>query len=523
MTTILHQQFWMLRACALLTILFGVSACQATFVQFSAAAQRVLDAGSFKRFDDMITIVRSNYIEPVSMERLLTLALNGMEGTHTFLPPGAHEILQNSIRTVAAAGNEQAQLVAFTEGISLLAGGDSGNSPRLLRMALTGMAHGLDPHSDFNFFGPGSGLGSIGLIYEKSGSEIAVVETVPNASATLAGIQPGDVIVEIDGQPIRTNDFKGLVYRLSGPLGSSVQLLLRRTGQADPLSFRLVRQKLRQPVLTFGVRDGVALIRPWTFNPELLHISMLREALVDVTTRAGGRLSGLVLDLRNNKRGLFNEDGLFNEGGVFDKGSLFSVATEMAGLLLQAGDLVVTLKGRNAADNSVITASGGSLSADMPMVVLVGSETASGAELVAAALGDSRALLLGSRTFGVGTLQTMIKVRDGFFGVPNYVRLTTAQMFGPNGHSWQRRGLTPDIAIQPATGIDSKHLEYSLPGALPAPPDIAAPTRPNPLRARLAQITPSLLPTPNPTNPNTDFAVEQALRAISLLQPTAAP
>lgn len=521
-----RHRSWSFRTPLLIAILATLAACQNTAAQVPVASIFDQTTEALTRFGDTIAIIRAKYVEPVSTDRLLTLALRGIDSGGSPLPPGAHKLVQDGLRAVSVAADDRARYLAFTEALGFLAEGQAAVKPRLLRAAMLGMVSGLDPHSayvpandDVTTLGGLSGLNpynsyvpaadgplrpaATGLELKDVGHDVVVMQAFPNSPAALAGIQRGDVLVQIDGQPVRGGNLSGVVDRLRGPLDSRVQLDMRRSGQTAELHIPVVRQRVLQPTFSSTLRDGVALIRPEVFS--VLTLATLRTTLAARTAEAGGRLTGLVLDLRDNGGGLFN------------------TAIAVAGELLPAGASVVTLESRGTLGSTAI-AEGGSLPANVPVVVVVNGHTGAGAELVAAALSDSRALLLGSRTFGDGTVQTVfpLRARKGAPITKDYIRLTTGRMLPPAGPSWQRRGLVPDIPVQSILDVTGLEREDRLPGALPTGRETGAPRSgvlsANPLRDRLARIVPLLLPVPGPADMNVDFEIEQAMRVLSLLR-----
>ena len=519
------RRSWSALTYVLAAMLAMLAVCQAIAAEAAVASTSKQTTEALTRFGDTLAIIRAKYAEPISTSRLLTLGLRGIESGGSPLPPGAHKVIQDGSRAVETAADDPARILAFSNALSLLAGGQAADKPRLLRAATLGMVSGLDPHSAYvsatgsvSIVGALSGLNpndaytpaaygslspaAIGLELKEVDHGVVVIQAFPNSPAALAGIKRGDVLVQIDGQPVRGGNLTGVVDRLRGPPGSRVQLGLRRSGQTAELHIPLVRQRTPQPAFSSTLRDGAALIRPGVFIGTTL--VALRMALAARTAEAGGRLSGLILDLRDNG------------------GGLFSNAVEVAGELLPAGASVVTLESRGALGSTAI-AHGGSLPANVPMVVVVNGHTGAGAELVAAALSDSRAVLLGSRTFGDATVQTVFPMRagNGASFAKDYVRLTTGRMLPPAGPSWQRRGLVPDIPVESMPEGSSLKREDSLPGALPTGPATGSSrsgvVSVNPLRDRLASITPQLLAIPRPADTNADFEIEQAMRVLNLL------
>lgn len=457
---------------------------------------------TYALLEDLFERVRGDYVNPVSMTYLLELTLRGIEVKGTRLPPGATGIVDAGIQRVRAAPNDQARRLQFVATMTQLAGDRAAEHVRLLRIGTREMVAGLDPSSSMAPTPlPTTQFGGVGLELSERDGGVVVVGALPESPASQAGIQPGDMLTEIDGQPVSAGKLEVVVEQLRGPVGSTAQLVLRRPGVAQPFVVTVVRRVVRGRSLTFRVDAGVAIIRPVSFNEDT--VVRMRNALAAATAEAGGRLSGLVLDLRGNT------------GGLLDA----AIAT--AGTLLPAGAPVASVRARHQADTRDHTATGGSLPQDVPIVVVVNSGTAAGAELVAASLQRSRALILGHQSVSAATVQTVILLRPfPLSGTGrDAMRITTAVMMPPGGPSWQRRGIVPDILVPAGPDFGGVTPEARRPGALPAPPGFGAdggsPAR-NPWRDRFRALRAKLLPTP--PSPDQDFAIAQAIRVVQLLQ-----
>ena len=368
------------------------------------------------------------------------------------------------------------------------------------------MVAGLDPHSSIMTLPRApTQPAAVGLEVSDRAGGVVVVGALRGSPGEQAGIRAGDVLVELDGQPVRAGNLEAVVDQLRGQLGSTARLVLQRPGVAQPVFVQVVRCLVAAPSVSSRVEAGVAIIRPENFNEVV--VSRMRGALAAATLEAGGRLSGLVLDLRGNT------------GGLLD------AAIQVAGMMLPAGSPVVSVRARRASENQDRIAGGGSVPQDVPVVVVVDAGTAAGAELVAAALQPSRALVLGRQTNGSATVQTVMPLRS--FSPPSAgqdaMRLTTSVMLPPGGPSWQRRGILPDILAPTGPSNADVTPEDQRPGALPTPPgtgaDGGSPVM-NPWRARLTAIRPQLLPVP--TRPDPNFAIAQGIRVVQLFKPPGA-
>ncbi|HEY1301029.1 MAG TPA: S41 family peptidase, partial [Stellaceae bacterium] len=249
---------------------------------------------------------------------------------------------------------------------------------------------------------------------------IAPIEGTPAANA---GIEPGDRIVRIDGQPTTGMDVEAIVKRLRGEAGTRVTLTIARTDRA-PFDIGLVRSTIHVVSVKSSLQpDRIGYARITAFSENTA--TELAAAITRLKERAHGRLNGFILDLRNNP------------GGLLD------AAVDVTGELVDGGT-VVTTRGRNSEDDHVYRAPvAGDLLPGVPMVVLINSASASAAEIVAGALQDHhRARVMGTRSFGKGSVQTIIPLQGH-----GALRLTTALYYTPSGRSIQGHGITPDIVV----------------------------------------------------------------------------
>ncbi len=309
---------------------------------------------------------------------------------------------------------------------------DPVNQDRLIEGAVRGMVDTLDPHS--SYLNPEEyallesdttgQFGGVGVEIDARGDYLTVLAPIPNSPATRAGVRAGDEILEIEGHNARGISVDDAVRRMRGPSGSHVHVVFRRRGQADPIRLDLVREIVHvASVESRMLPENVGLITLRSFQE---HSSdEVTRALDRLTREAGGRLRGLVLDLRNNPGGLLDE-------------SVF-VADEF----LRDG-VVVSTRGRDGSARDEARAHAAGTRPDFPIVVLVNEYTASAAEILAGALQDHhRALIVGMRTFGKGSVQTVIDLPDG-----SALKLTIARYYTPSGRSIQAQGIAPDVQIE---------------------------------------------------------------------------
>ncbi len=303
---------------------------------------------------------------------------------------------------------------------------------KLFELAVQGMLSGLDPHSVFlkeraydslqeTTQGEFSGLG---IEIGQDGGYITIIAPIDGSPAEAAGLQAGDVILKIDGDSIRDLPVDRSVDLMRGPTGSEVLLTIGRRGLAEPFDVTVVRDIIKVPsVRSRELMDGYLWLRAAQFQKDtgLEAISILEKALVQ------GPLRGIVLDLRNNP------------GGVL------GASVDMAGAFLDGG-LVVYTEGRHPQAADRYEAQSGDMLNGAPIVVLINGGSASASEIVAGALQDRRrAVIMGTRSFGKGSVQTILPIND-----TRAVKLTTALYYTPNGRSIQAEGIVPDIVVERA-------------------------------------------------------------------------
>jgi carboxyl-terminal processing protease len=304
---------------------------------------------------------------------------------------------------------------------------------QLTRDSLKGMLTGLDPHSDYmdeseyqEMLSDSHGeFTGIGAELTRDDNRPKVLSPIDDTPAALAGVRPGDVILRIDGAPTDAMTLKEAVDKLRGPAGTKVRMTIQRLGQ-KPFDVVLTRARIRIASVKSHLEPGrVGYIRITTFldktQPEFL------GALDHLKQEAGGHLDGLVLDLRN------------------DPGGLLDTAVAIAGDFLDGGT-VVSIRGRSPGEDETYDARpNGDRLRGIPVVVLINSASASASEIVAGALQDRhRATILGTRSFGKGSVQTIIPLEGH-----GALRLTTARYYTPSGRSIQGKGIEPDQVVLP--------------------------------------------------------------------------
>lgn len=320
---------------------------------------------------------------------------------------------------------------------------------KLIYGAIEGMVRTLDPHS--SFMDPRSyaalkeetdgEYGGVGLELARRGDDVVVVAPLDDTPASRAGFAPGDRLISIDGQSLRGWHEAEAVKALLGPPGTRVVVQAQRPAWPAPRTFTLVRDVIRVVSVEeklYGGRFGYVKIKNFQERTD----AYLKKALDGLRAQAGGKLAGLVLDLRHNP------------GGLLEQG------VKVADRFLESG-VIVTTKGRGGRHVEVERAHPLDTEPSYPMVVLVDGGTASASEIVAGALQDQgRAVVLGTQTFGKGSVQTVIELEDG-----SGLKLTIARYYTPSGRSIQERGITPDVWVKEAADAeDDGQREQSLPG-----------------------------------------------------------
>src|SRR5262252_33606 len=306
----------------------------------------------------------------------------------------------------------------------------------LMYGAARGLTDVLDPHSRFmdpEEYGRlkketegNEEIEGIGIDVEKRKNRFVIISPIEGSPAAKAGIEPGDVIKRVDGVEISTLEFDEAVARMQGPGGSEVTLVVERRGR--DLTFRIRRAKYEVKAVEGHLLDeGVAYVKLRVFAAGV--DNTLEKLLDQLSAKSPGKsMKGLVLDLRRNP------------GGLLDQG------IRVADLFISEGLIVKTVgKGGHVMDEAKAHSKG--TWSGFPMIVLVDGATASAAEIVAGALQDhNRAVVLGTQTFGKGSVQTVIDL-DGCGGKPCGLKLTVARYYTPNGRSIQGQGITPNIVV----------------------------------------------------------------------------
>ena len=303
----------------------------------------------------------------------------------------------------------------------------------LVEAAINGMLTALDPHSgyldpdryrDMQVQTRGE-FGGLGIEVTMENGLVKVVSPIDDTPAYRAGIEAGDLITHIDGEPVMGLSLGEAVERMRGPVDSDIELRVLRQSRDEPFAVNLARAIIKISPVRARAEGDVAYIRLTTFNEQTN--AVMREEVAKLKDQMGDRLRGLVLDMRNNP------------GGLLDQ------AVAVADAFLDQGEIVST-RGRRAQSVQRFNARPGDIIDGMPMVVLINGGSASASEIVAGALQDhQRGIVMGTASFGKGSVQTIMPISG-----QGAIRLTTARYYTPSGTSIQVKGITPDIEVQQA-------------------------------------------------------------------------
>jgi carboxyl-terminal processing protease len=302
----------------------------------------------------------------------------------------------------------------------------------LIEAAIRGMLASLDPHS--SYLDPKSfqdmrvqtkgEFGGLGIEVTMENGLVKVVSPIDDTPAFRAGVQAGDLISHLDGEPVLGLTLAEAVERMRGPVNTDLVLTLRRANR-EPFDVTITRDIITVKSVRSRLEDDVGYLRVTAFNEQTS--PGLEDAVTRLSEQADGSLKGYVLDLRNNP------------GGLLDQ------AIAVSDAFLDHGEIVST-RGRHPDDAQRYNAREGDLAAGLPIVVLINGGSASASEIVAGALQDhGRAIIMGTRSFGKGSVQTIIPLSGS-----GAMRLTTSRYYTPSGSSIQAHGIDPDIEVEQA-------------------------------------------------------------------------
>jgi carboxyl-terminal processing protease len=309
----------------------------------------------------------------------------------------------------------------------------------LIKGAIDGMLAALDPHSSYAEAADFTQLrtstdgnyGGLGLTVSSEDGAVKVIAATEDTPADRAGVKAGDYITHIDGEFLYGFTLDEAVEKMRGKPGSQVKLTVVRPGRDKPFDVAIVRERIELKPVKWEVKDRIGIININGFSAQTG--AMTRAALLGVDKATGGQTLGYIVDLRSNP------------GGLLDQ------AIEVSDTFLEQGE-IVSERGRDPKDIDRFYAKPGDLAKGLPVIVLIDSGSASAAEIVAGALQDHRrAIVMGERSFGKGSVQTVLQT-----GPQTALRLTTARYFTPSGRSVQAGGIDPDIAVPQLSDADYK-------------------------------------------------------------------
>ena len=306
------------------------------------------------------------------------------------------------------------------------------DNQKLMEAAINGMLTSLDPHSSYMNAADFADMqvqtkgefGGLGIEVTQEDGYVKVVSPIDGTPADKAGMQTGDIITQVNGKTVLGLTMDQAVDMMRGPIGSEVVITVVREGVPDPFDVSIIRETIKVAAVKGRLVGETVVLRITSFTDQTY--SGLQAELKKAVDEAGGldKVNGFVLDLRNNPGGLLTQ------------------AIDVSDAFLNEGEIVST-RGRSPQDNERFNAVAGDLAEGKPVVVLINGGSASASEIVAGALQDHRrAIVVGTKSFGKGSVQTIIPVRgDGA------MRLTTARYYTPSGRSIQALGVMPDIVV----------------------------------------------------------------------------
>lgn len=336
---------------------------------------------------------------------------------------------------------------------------------KLIEAAINGMLTSLDPHSSYLSPDDAANMrvqtrgefGGLGIEVTQEDGFVKVVSPMDGTPAAAAGIESGDFITHVDGQSILGLTLDEAVDMMRGPVGSEIVITVVRKGVDEPFDVSIIRDTIKLTAVRARTEGKSVVLRITTFNDQTF--PNLTDGIDKQIKDAGGidNVNGFVIDLRNNPGGLLTQ------------------AIKVSDAFLNSGEIVST-RGRNPADGDRYNATPGDLADGKPIVVLINGGTASASEIVSGALQDHhRAVVIGTRSFGKGSVQTVMPLRSN-----GAMRLTTARYYTPSGRSIQALGISPDIIVEqpptnpnadaeedkPTSAIKHSRTEADLRGAL---------------------------------------------------------
>jgi len=368
------------------------------------------------------------------MRRTFLILIGAVSGVAITLLASQPRILNLGSTAKAAAADTYRQLNLFGDVFERVRADyvEKPDDAKLIESAINGMLAGLDPHS--SYMDPKSfrdmqvqtrgEFGGLGIEVTMEDGLIKVVAPIDDTPAAKAGILANDLITKLDDEQVQGLTLNQAVEKMRGPVNTKIKLTIMRKGQDKPIEVSITRDVIRVRSVRSRPEEDVGYIRISQFNEQTT--DGLKKAITDLAGQIPAeKLKGFIVDLRNNP------------GGLLDQ------AISVSDAFLERGEIVST-RGRNAEETQRFNARPGDLTKGKPIIVLVNGGSASASEIVAGALQDhKRATIVGTRSFGKGSVQTIIPLGAG----NGALRLTTARYFTPSGRSIQAKGISPDIEV----------------------------------------------------------------------------
>lgn len=302
---------------------------------------------------------------------------------------------------------------------------------KLIESAINGMLTSLDPHSsylnaeDFKYMNEQTSgkFGGLGIEITMENSVVKIISPIDDTPAAKAGLKAGDYITDIEGETVVGQTLNEAVSKLRGKVGTKVKITIRRAN-TKPFTVTLKREEIKVQSVKHEIKnDDVLYIRISAFNEDI--DENISKAVKDTQSKLKGKLTGIVIDVRNNP------------GGLLDQ------AVKVSDLFLEQGEIVST-RSRNEEDTVKYSATPGDIANNLPIVIMINEGSASAAEILAGAMQDHhRAIILGEKSFGKGSVQTVIPLRNN-----GAMRITTARYYTPSGRSIQAKGIEPDVEVK---------------------------------------------------------------------------
>lgn len=379
----------------------------------------------------------------------------------------------------------------------------------LINNALDGMVGNLDPHSSYMTAAQfhdmqteiSGKFGGLGLQVQGESGHVRVVSPIDGTPAARAGIQPGDFITMVDHKSIDDLTLDQAVRKMRGDPGTKISLTIVRPKTGKTLTFDMTREIVHVQIVKSALYGSTGYIRLTEFDDDLegaMHAAF-DKLKAQATKAPGGKLTGIILDLRSNP------------GGKLDQ------AIAVSDDFIKDGE-IVSIRGRHAENNQRWDAKGMDITNGLPIVVLTNGGSASASEIVAGALKDHhRAIILGEKTFGKGSVQTLIPIGD-----QGAVRLTTARYYTPSGRSIQGLGITPDIPVaetkdDDAYGYREADLSHILTNIGGNRTNETPRTDIPPIAKSIPKMPDASWPAFDATKPATDFQLQQAIKVINAM------